>query len=604
MTTYTQEQAKKIYQGAAEKGLDPKKVVYLMAKQGAVFDGADMNSILDYGKKTYETPEDVKKQEFKAASAETTQDLKQTGQGIVDVVKDRFGKVKESFDAYNKGEQTGGETGFQTAVNVVRTPFDIAGELIKGGVKALLPENAETAVKETVGKVVGKTIETADELTTKYEDLKQKNPVLAGAINIALGSTPEIALNGKDMYEKYQELKKTDPRAARNIEAVFGVAQTAFDIATLGEGKAAATAADTAIEQGVKKTGEMAAEVGSKIAGAADEVAGSVANATKGIRNAAGEIIPTADRVVNDQVTKALQLTAGDVKNIESSTGNIVGQFMAEHNLIGSNLKETQKLIGDFFDTNYKAVREEIGKVTTKYKPADIPRYKQALTELKGQIEGVAGQEAKLAEIDALLKSKSASLSDVQRAKELIDDLNSLYKAGGDAKEGVIKQGLVTLRKDLQTFIEQEVKNTTGADIAELNNKVSTSKGILRAAEARATSGITKSNLQMGDLGAFGAGSFAGGPVGGAVAVIAKKIFDSPAIKFRIAKFFDGLSDARKLRIQAQLEKGIIPKEIEEIVQPSTKNAKATTTKTTTKSNSIPSSMQRTKKVVKGGKKK
>lgn len=54
MTTYNQEQAKKIYQGAKEKGLDAKKVMYLMAKNGSVFEGADMNAILDYGRKTYE----------------------------------------------------------------------------------------------------------------------------------------------------------------------------------------------------------------------------------------------------------------------------------------------------------------------------------------------------------------------------------------------------------------------------------------------------------------------------------------------------------------------------------------------------------------------
>ena len=54
MQTYTQEQAKKIYNGAVEKGLDGKKVIYLMAKDGAVFDGADMNGIIDYGQKNYE----------------------------------------------------------------------------------------------------------------------------------------------------------------------------------------------------------------------------------------------------------------------------------------------------------------------------------------------------------------------------------------------------------------------------------------------------------------------------------------------------------------------------------------------------------------------
>jgi hypothetical protein len=51
---FTQEQSKKIYQDAKSKGLDAKKVIYLMAKQGAVFDGADMKGILEYGKTNYE----------------------------------------------------------------------------------------------------------------------------------------------------------------------------------------------------------------------------------------------------------------------------------------------------------------------------------------------------------------------------------------------------------------------------------------------------------------------------------------------------------------------------------------------------------------------
>lgn len=316
---------------------------------------------------------------------------------------------------------------------------------------------------------------------------------------------------------------------------------------------------------------------------------------SEGLKNVAGEVIPTADRIVNEQVTKALQLTASDVKNIEASTGNVVGEFMGKNNLIGKNLVETQKLVKDFFKKNYDTVRTEISKVKTVYNPTKVPRYKQALTELKTQIEGVAGQEGKLNEINTLLKKKNVSLNDVQRVKELVDDTYNLYKVTGDVKEGVAKQGLDKIRKDLKLFIEKEVKTNTGTDISDLNNKVSTSKGISNASEARSTSGLTKSNFKIGDLAIFGAGSMIGSPLFGAALLIGKKIIESPAIRFRIAKWLDGVSDAQKLKLQEELSQGIAPKEIVEIVQSSPKieNIKAKTrAKTTISPKSTTSSLK------------
>ncbi len=316
-------------------------------------------------------------------------------------------------------------------------------------------------------------------------------------------------------------------------------------------------------------------------------------------KNVGSEIVPTADRIVNEQVTKGLQLTAGDVRNIESSTGNVVGRYMADNNLIGKNLAETTKLLEDHFKTNYDAVRSEVAKVDTTFKPDEIPRFKQALTELKNQVTDVAGQEAKLKEIDGLLKKKNVSLNDVQRTKELIDDLYNLYKNTGDVKEGVAKQGFAQIRSELKTFIENNVKEKTGADISELNNKVSTSKGIMDAAESRATSGLTKSHWKIGDLGIFGAGTMIGSPLFGAALLLGKKIIESPAMKFKIAKYLDQFSDAKKLKIQEELAKGQVPKELEKIVQSAGNKTKI---KTTVKSSKNPISKTLPQKVIKSKK--
>lgn len=288
------------------------------------------------------------------------------------------------------------------------------------------------------------------------------------------------------------------------------------------------------------------------------------------VSNIAGEVIPTADRIVNSEVTRALDLTQGDVKNISLSTGNDVGKFMADKNLIGSNLAETVTKLKDFFNQKYTAVRAEIGKIKTNYKTASVPRYIEALTEIKNKIKDVAGLQDANAEVDALLKKKTITLSDIQRAKELLDEHFSLYKATGDVKEGVAKAGLTNMRSDLRSFIEREVKNGTGADIRSLNNDVSTSRSIQDAIETRSTRGMTRANISTGDIMTFltGTGLSGGNPLVGILSVLVKKIYNSATFKLSFSKWLDGLSDANKLQIKTELENGIVRPEIEAQISP------------------------------------
>lgn len=325
------------------------------------------------------------------------------------------------------------------------------------------------------------------------------------------------------------------------------------------------------LAKGGAKTAELATDMSrqtaTKAVDLAQKGAEGIGNVADTIATTAKEVVPSIDRVVNEQVSKALELTPTDIKNIELSTGNVLGRFMADENLIGKNAKTTTKLLSDFFKTNYNAVRSEIEKVTDIYKPSEVPRFKQALNELKSQVQGVAGQESKLSEVNNLLGKKSVTLGDVQNVKELIDNLYSLYKNTGDVKAGVAKQGVSNIRSEIKSFIEQQVKEKTGADISQLNNKVATAKGILDAQKNRSTSGILKSNIKMGDLGIFGAGSFIGSPLFGLALLAGKKIIETPAMRFRVAKFLDGISDARKLKIQERMAKGDLPDEIAKIAE-------------------------------------
>ncbi len=286
-------------------------------------------------------------------------------------------------------------------------------------------------------------------------------------------------------------------------------------------------------------------------------------------KNIGKDIAPTADRIVNDQVTKALNLTQGDVKNINLSTGNEPGQFLAKNNLIGNNLEETVKNVNNFYKTNYDAVRAEIGKVKDAFTPDEVPRFKEALTAIKQQISEVPGMQQANTEVDNLLGRKTVSLNDVQKVKELMDDHFSLYRAVGDVKEGVAKEGLANIRTDLKKFIETKVKDATGSDIKELNNNVMTARSIEDAAKARSTRGLTRSNVSLGDMGTFFAttGAFGGNPLAGVAAVLIKKGLSSPTFKLRFSKWLDGLSDAQKASAEKEIQTGKIPQDVEAMLE-------------------------------------
>jgi len=309
---------------------------------------------------------------------------------------------------------------------------------------------------------------------------------------------------------------------------------------------------------GLARTTQRVARAGGR---KAQQAGRSVRNSVRNVGDNTGisEAIPTPERIVEFQTTRALDLTQGDVKNISSSTGNEVGDWLAKNNLIGKNKDATAELVQKFGDDAYTKVRSEISKVDTKFKQSEIPRYEQALNEILKKTENTAGLEDVNIEVKGLLSKKNPSLSDVQRVKELMDDQFNLYKVTGDVGESVTKKGLDQVRSDIREFIEKQVDEFGGEDIRALNNNVSTSRSITRAITDRSTRGLTRSSVGLGDLGTFGVGSTFGGPLVGIAAVAGKKILESSAVRLRFSKWLDGLTDARKLKVAEELSKGNVP---------------------------------------------
>lgn len=319
--------------------------------------------------------------------------------------------------------------------------------------------------------------------------------------------------------------------------------------------------------------GAGALETAAKIPSKAGETIASIpkpnlGGMTKSVSTAVKDVVPTTQSLIDHNVAKALDLSPGDLSNIEKSTGNGVGKFLADNNLIGTNKATTQALIQGFFKQNYDAVRTEIGKVKNVYKMAQIPGYADALNEIEKKITGVPGLEKEAVQVDNLLHAnKPITLNDAQAVKELLDKHFSLYKVTGDVGESVAKEGLANIRTKLKSFIETEVKKNTGEDISSMNNNVATSKSLGNAIETRSPKGLTRANLTSRDI-MMGMGlTYFASPLVGVAAVFIKKLATSPTARLRFARYLDQKSDAYRAKISEALKNGAVPPEVEKVIE-------------------------------------
>lgn len=382
-------------------------------------------------------------------------------------------------------------------------------------------------------------------------------PTIGAAVNYAADKISNVPA-----VQKFADSKagRVTSRVVENVDNLNTIASAIVGSKAVGK---VASKISGAVDSAVEGATGSLSKLSPKLAKSGEAIPNAVKN---GIR----DVSPTYNSVINDQVAKAFELTPGDIKNIKDSTGHNVGDFVASHNLIGDTVEQSHKMLDDFYQSNYKAVRSEIDKVPTTYSQSSVPRYTEALTELQKQITEVPGLQSSSAEVNSLLNKKTITLGDVQRVKELMDDHFNLYKITGDVKEGIAKKGLSNIRSDLRSFIEDQVKQNGGNDISELNNNVSASRGIMKAIEDRAGRANTRNKISLSDLGWFSGGSVIGTPLLGGALLFAKKVLESPSMRLKIAKFVHGLSEAKQAKIQFELQAGRVPPEINNI----SKNAK------------------------------
>lgn len=497
---------------------------------------ATLRQAIDFAKKN---PEDARSLELIKQIKSGGMDEKARGEGIDLTGKSKTFKVqKESFsDRVSDDIQ-------ERAENINQA---IAGE-------------DEFAGKSLLAKGTGATAQAFGAISnTAFEALPEVARNALDKIGGGIGKGFE-ALTGKIGESKFlQEAVQGDTskleealQIASDLGLISGEILGAKELASNTTG--AVTASRNLANKAVK-TGTKGVNTGRKV----------IKNI--GDKTGISEAIPTPERLVEFQTTRALDLTQGDVKNISKSTGNEVGDFLAKNNLIGKNKVDTSEIVKKFGDDSFEKVREEIGKVDKTFSKSEIPRYEDALTEVLETVKGKRGLESSVREVEDLLKKETLNLSDAQRAKELIDENFKLFKITGDKAESAAKEGVRNLRSELREFIENTVDEAGGEDIRTLNNNVATSRGITNAIADRSTRGLTRSSVGLGDLGTFGVGSTFGGPLVGVAAVVGKKIIESSAVRLRFSKWLDNLTDAKKAKVAKELSEGKVPKDMAKAIK-------------------------------------
>lgn len=461
----------------------------------------------------------------------------------------------------------------QTMTGLEKAPFQASGEenVVGGTLKAIgntprsaieLAKNVATAVTnpvQTVKSVASivkgagaKLAETALEDTELGQKLLQK----MSDSRVARGLEPlKVDENGKLQGEDTQDLQTFNAVktfVTDRYGSVDKLKETAIEdpVGVLADLATVLTGAGGVVSKvgNVSKIPEIA-KVGSQITKVAQTVepinaVTKVAGKTKQLasNSLAGkvvqDIIPTGTEMQRNQVTKALDLTQGDLVTIGKKTGNDVTEFIVAKGLIKDSPEAVAQSLNDLRKSTKELKANEIAQVKNVYTPEQVPSVIKGLNTILEDVDTVAGLENVAGDIKNLLNKKQFTLEDIQNAQYLLDENSSIYSKIGDTKSGTKARGLDNIRKDIRSFIETEVDTATNGNtnIRQLNNDIQTSYAIEDAINTRATRGLTRQKISLSDSVVLFGGGATFSPVVGIGLYLGKKVIESPTFRLAFTK--------------------------------------------------------------------
>lgn len=213
-------------------------------------------AISNYRLKTISKTATAPKQTF---GQDFVSDVSQIGTDIKSSISKRAGNIQEIRKAEEAG-QSGLRSGFQSFGQTLGGAGDIIGSVFKGVVKAVLPQEAETAIKTGIQKVATPVVESdvVKRVITKYNSL---DPALKRDIDASLG----IASFGSEVVGGVAGAKALKQGLKTGVKA--GVSATKKVTQFGGQVLKPAIGATKKVVGGVKDIAEITARGASKIPG-------------------------------------------------------------------------------------------------------------------------------------------------------------------------------------------------------------------------------------------------------------------------------------------------------------------------------------------------
>lgn len=244
---------------------------------------------------------------------ETKQDIAETGRNIVGDVQARAEKTQKISDAQSRGEQGLFRSLFQRIGQGAGAVSDVIGRTVVGAGKAVLPQRAEDAVENVFESGVEKVV-----------------------------SNPRV----RNVLSRFEEIKQTNPKLARDIDSALGITTLGLDIATAGVGGRATNVAARGVSKG--------AEVASKTAGKAGNIA------RKGVFEIEGALTGTSQETLEEAFRAAR--TGG--KQLEDFTASLRGQITPEE--LVNNVRSATDVIQARKTQNFKNNFDPIADTTLR----------------------------------------------------------------------------------------------------------------------------------------------------------------------------------------------------------------------------------------------
>jgi hypothetical protein len=353
------------------------------------------------------TPEINQEQGF---IQEAGSDIKQIGTEIASSFRERESKMQEARTAQSQGKQSGFETFYQNAGQGAGLVSDVFGSIIKGGIKAVLPQSAEEGIKSGVKAV--------------------SEPI----VNL------EIV---KSVIEKYNSL---DEETKRNLESTLGLGSLAFDVATAGFGKKAVEiGVKTGIKTGLKATEAVVDTTKNIIKPVTDTienigkklVSPDVSEATKVSLNpkkALGETGQDIQVSVGGKLKKLSELSPEENIKMQISTSKSIESFTEQAKKFARDRSvkggSPVEMVGnrvdkvlDFADRKRQTIGKKMGEIEIKYKGESLPVGEKVTNNF---IETIKNFDNPKYGVDT---------ADAKIVRKLVDDFDNLVRDGATVGE-------------------------------------------------------------------------------------------------------------------------------------------------------------------------